>query len=161
MNIFWVELPRKYNVRGIYFHLFSRKNENIFKHMHFIYHNGTVKDVDTLDQMYMKKPPQKQLVRLAFDPGFYIAVNNQTNELKTSGWSSVNQMLWDQSQPLIWSGTASNFVFEWEILKIFFDNNNVVPKWILGNYTGDAFDEESGEWTAGLITTVRFEIKNK
>ena len=36
--------------------------------MHFIYHNGKVKDVETLDQMYMKKP-QKQLVRIAFDPG--------------------------------------------------------------------------------------------
>ena len=40
----------------------------MFKEMHFIYHDGTVKDVETLDQMYMKKP-QKQLARLAFEPG--------------------------------------------------------------------------------------------
>ena len=116
--------------------------------MHFIYHDGTVKDVETLDQMYMKKP-QKQLVRLAFDPGMYIVVNNQTNELKTTGY-------WDVLESLVWSGTLSQIVWEWEIFEIFFDNNNVVPKWIVGNFTVDEFDEESGEWTAGLITTVRF-----
>ena len=121
--------------------------------MHFIYHDGTVKDVETLDQMYMKKP-QKQLVRLAFDPGWYIGVNNQTNELKTTGY-------WDQSGSLVWSDTLSQIVQAWEILEIFFDNSNVVPKWILGNYTVDEFDKESGEWTAGLITTVRYKIINK
>ena len=102
--------------------------------------------------MYMKKP-QKQLVRLAFDPGMYIVVNNQTNELKTTGY-------WDVSESLVWSGTISMIVYEWEIFKIFFDKNNVVPKWIVGNYTVDEFDEESGEWTAGLITTVRYKILN-
>ena len=115
--------------------------------MHFIYHTGTVKDVETLDQMYIKKP-QKQLVRIAFDPGWQIGVNNQTNELATSGD-------WDVSESLVWSGTTSKIVFEWEILEIFFDNNNVVPKWIVGNFTVDEFDEESGEWTVGLISTVR------
>ena len=121
--------------------------------MHFIYHTGKVKDVETLDQMYMKKP-QEQLVRLAFDPGFYLKIDNQTNQMVTSRW-------WDVSESLVWSGTLSQIVWEWEILKIFFDNNNVVPKWILGNYTVDEFDEESGEWTAGLITTVRYKIRNK
>ena len=129
--------------------------------MHFIYHKGTVKDVETLDQMYMKKP-QKQLARLAFDPGFYIGVNNQTNELKTSGWSHFQGWYWDQSGSLVWSGTISMIVYEWEILEIFFDNYNLVPKWIVGNYTVDEFDKESGEWTAGLITTVkRYKIINK
>ena len=121
--------------------------------MHFIYHDGTVKDVETLDQMYMKKP-QKQLVRVAFQPGFYIDVNSQTNEMKTTDY-------WDVSQPLRRSGTNSQIVWAWEILKIFFDNNNVVPKWILGNYTVDEFDEESQEPTAGLITTVIYKIINK
>ena len=128
--------------------------------MHFIYHDGTVKDVETLDQMYMKKP-QKQLARLAFDPGFYIEVNHQTNELKTSGWSHFQGWYWDQSGSLVWSGTISMIVYEWEIFKIFFDKNNVVPKWIVGNYTDPYYDEESGEWTAGLITTVRYKIRNK
>ena len=69
---------------------------------------------------------------------------------------------WDVSKnSLVFSGTASNFVWEWEILEIFFDNNNVVPKWIEGNYTDPYYDEESGEWTAGLIKTVRFNIRNK
>ena len=118
--------------------------------MHFIYHTGKVKDVKSLDQMYMKKP-QKQLVMLAFDPGFYIRVNNQTNEMVEN----------DVSESLRRSGTLSKIAREWEILEIFFDNNNIVPKWILGNYTLDVFDEESGEWTAGLITTVRYKIRNK
>ena len=121
--------------------------------MHFIYHDRTVKDVETLDQMYMKKP-QKQLVRLAFDPGFYIGVNNQTNELKTTGY-------WDVLESLVWSGTLSQIAWDWEIFKIFFDKNNVDPKWIVGNYTVDEFDYESEEWIAGLVTTVRFEIINK
>ena len=78
-----------------------------------------------------------------------------TNEMNTSGG-------WDVSKSsLVLSGTASYFVWEWEILEIFFDNSNVVPKWIVGNYTVDEFDEESGEPTAGLITTVRYKIINK
>ena len=115
--------------------------------MHFIYHDGTVKDVETLDQMYMKKP-QKQLVRVAFQPGFYIDVNSQTNEMKTTDY-------WDVSQPLRRSGTNSQIVWAWEILKIFFDNNNVVPKWIVGDYN-TYFDAESGKLTSGLIPTVRY-----
>ena len=89
------------------------------------------------------------------DPGWILDVVPHTNEMNTSGG-------WDVSKnSLVFSGTASNFVWEWEILEIFFDNNNIVPKWIVGNYTGDEFDEESGEWTAGLITTARFKIINK
>ena len=61
--------------------------------MHFIYHDGTVKDVDTLDQMYMKKP-QKQPVRLAFDPGWQIEADiYKTNELYEGGaHTSLNAM---------------------------------------------------------------------
>ena len=115
--------------------------------MHFIYHDGTVRDADTFDQMYMKKP-QKQLVRVAFQPGFYIDVNSQTNEMKTTDY-------WDVSQPLRRSGTNSQIVWAWEILKIFFDNNNVVPKWIVGDYN-TYFDAESRKLTSGLIPTVRY-----
>ena len=104
--------------------------------------------------MFTNKP-EKQLVRIAFDPGFYMSVDNQTNELRTSG-SSLNGWAWDVSESsMVWSGTTTQIVFEWEILKTFFDNYNVVPKWILGNYTEPNFDEEAGEWTTGLITTVK------
>ena len=103
----------------------------------------------------------KPALRISFDPGFYFSINNQTNELRTSGWSHFQGWYWDASASLVWSGTLSQIVWEWEILKIFFDNNNVVPKWIFGNYTVNEFDEKSGEWTAGLITTVRFKIINK
>ena len=119
--------------------------------MHFIYHDGTVKDVDTLDQMYMKKP-QKQPVRLAFDPGWQIEADiYKTNELYER----------DVSIRLVWSDTMTQIPWTWEILKNFFDNNNVAPKFIEGNYTDPYYDEESGEWTAGLIKTVRFKIINK
>ena len=129
--------------------------------MHFIYHSGKVKDVETLDQMYKKKP-EKQLMRISFDQGFYLGVDNQTNEMKTEGLGVVNQAYWDVSRySLVKSGAITQIVWEWEILKIFFDNNNVVPQWTFGNMSGDEFDEETGEPTAGLITTVRYRIINK
>ena len=88
--------------------------------MYFIYHNGKVKDVETLDQMYMKKP-QKQLVRLAFYSGRNIGVDDQTNEMVETDVSESS---------LVFSGTTTRIVRTWEIFKIFFDNNNIVPKWI-------------------------------
>ena len=61
---------------------------------------------------------------------------------------------------LLKSGTVSYIVSPWEILKPFFDNYNVSPVWIRGNYTFEFFDKESAEWTpGGLIITVRFTIK--
>ena len=128
--------------------------------MHFIYHDGTVKDAQTLDQMYMKKP-QKQLVRIAFDPGEIISIDNQTNEMVTSGWSPKNSRYWDVSKSsLVWSGAISYIPWTWEILKIFFDNYNIIPKWIVGNHTVHEYDYNSYRWKAGLITTVRFKIWN-
>ena len=83
------------------------------------------------------------------DPGWILDVVPHTNEMNTSGG-------WDVSKnSLVFSGTASNFVWEWEILEIFFDNNNVVPKWIVGDYN-TYFDAESGKLTSGLIPTVRY-----
>ena len=49
----------------------------------------------------------------------------------------------------------SQLVWAWEILEIFIDNYNFVPKWIVGNYTFPYINEEGG-WTYDLITTVRF-----
>ena len=77
--------------------------------MHFIYHDGTVKDVETLDQMYMKmKKPQKQLVRIAFDP-------------RKSQCSKFN-FIHDQSAPptcqLIRLKTDSLSVFNLDVIQV-------------------------------------------
>ena len=117
--------------------------------MHFIYHDGTVKDVDTLDQMYMKKH-QKQLVRIAFEPGWFLSIDQQTNKMFEM----------DVVSSMTWSGTGTQIVWDWEILDIFFNNYNIVPKWIEGNYE-EPYYSESGEWTHGLITTVSYKIRNK
>ena len=85
--------------------------------------------------------PEKQLVRIAFDPGWFIDVDDQTNELEE----------WDISTSLIMSGSFPSISQSWEELKIFLDNYNIVPKWI----KVPKFDKESGERTAGPITTVR------
>ena len=88
------------------------------------------------------------------DPGYYLDVVPHTNEMNTSGWWGVHH------SSLVWSGTVSTIPMIWEIFDIFFNNYNVMPVWIEGNYTDPYYDEESGEWTAGLITTVRFKILN-
>ena len=78
---------------------------------------------------------------------------HQTNEMVTSYQHSV-------FTALLKSGTVSYIVWLWEILQPFFDNYNVSPVWIRGNYTFEFFDKESAEWTpGGLIITVRFTIK--
>ena len=40
--------------------------------------------------------------------------------------------------------------YEWEILRIFFDNYNIEPMWINCHYTWGWFDEETGKWTGGV-----------
>ena len=40
--------------------------------------------------------------------------------------------------------------YSWEILKLFFKNNNIVPNWINCYQTWGWFDEESGKWTGAV-----------
>ena len=40
--------------------------------------------------------------------------------------------------------------YDWEILQIFFYNNNIEPTWINCNYVWGWFDEDEGKWTGGV-----------
>ena len=44
---------------------------------------------------------------------------------------------------------------DWEILKIFFENNNIEPVWINTNFTWGWYDDETKSWTGG-VGQVRF-----
>ena len=37
--------------------------------------------------------------------------------------------------------------FDWEILQIFFDNNNIEPTWINCYFVWGWFNEDEGKWT--------------
>ena len=118
----------------------------------FIYNDGNMKESVDFNQ-FCSAQPRVYLARIAYDPGLYISINNETKKMMTSGY-------WDVSKSLTISDTASYIVHTWEILELFFHNFNIVPKWIEGDWSYPYYDEESGEWKDGLITTVRYKIKN-
>ena len=83
----------------------------------------------------------KNEVRVAYnnEPLTFL-VNNDTNTMKEFP-------LW---VPLHESEQAPYIPGDWEILKIFFDNNNLQPVWINTDYTWGWYDEETGSWTGGV-----------
>ena len=89
---------------------------------------------------------KKQPVKIAFYPGGFISVDEETNQLIETGDFHI-------SNSMIVSGTYSMIPFNWEILKPFINNNNVEPVWV-GDYSGDEFDPETGEPTGGLLHKV-------
>ena len=83
----------------------------------------------------------KNEVRVAYnndDP--YFRVNDDTNTMK-------EYPLW---RPLHESEQTPYVPRDWEMLRIFFDNNNIEPTWINTHYTWGWFDEETGSWTGGV-----------
>ena len=85
--------------------------------------------------------PKKTEVRVAYNnDGTLFRVNNDTNTMKEFP-------LW---RPLYESEQHTYVPRDWEILKIFFDNNNIEPTWINTHYTWGWYDEETGSWTGGV-----------
>ena len=85
--------------------------------------------------------PKKNEVRVAYnnDPGWF-HVNNDTNIMEEFPlWGTLYQ----SEQHAYVSG-------DWEMLQIFFDNNNIEPNWINTHYTWGWYDEETGSWTGGV-----------
>ena len=84
--------------------------------------------------------PRKQEVRVAYnnDPGWF----NVFSEANTMEEYSLLWTLYRSKQHPYVSK-------DWEMLKIFFDNNNIEPIWINCNFTWGWFDEESNSWTGG------------
>ena len=85
--------------------------------------------------------PKKHEVRVAYnnDQGEF-HVYHDTNTMKEYG-------LWRTLYTAKQHPTTSK---PWEILKIFFDNNNIEPIWINCNYTWGWFDVETNSWTGGV-----------
>ena len=90
--------------------------------------------------------PKKNVVKVAYNnyPDWF-HVNNDTNTMKEFPlWMSLFE---SEQHPYV--------PRDWEILKIFFDNNNIEPTWINTHYTWGWYDEETGSWT-GAVGQVRF-----
>ena len=90
--------------------------------------------------------PKKNEVRVAYnnEPG-YFHVSNDTNTMKELPlWNALYE---SEQNPRV--------SYDWEMLRVFFDNNNLEPVWINTHFTWGWFDEETGSWTGG-VGQVRF-----
>ena len=81
---------------------------------------------------------KKHEITIAYNnrPGWF-HVFNDTNTMKEFA-------LWWTLEEARQHPKVSN---DWEILKIFFDNNNIEPTWIFCNNVWGWFDEDEGKWT--------------
>ena len=85
---------------------------------------------------------KEQIVRVGFDQGWQVTVDNQTNEFVETG-------RWEMSKSLMRSGGESQIPWDWEILKLFFTVNNIVPTWVdcKGVDGGGLYYKENGSWS--------------
>ena len=91
----------------------------------------------------------RKSIRIAFDQGVLIAVNNQTNEMVETGER------WDMSVSLVESGGRSVIPREWEIIKLFLWVNNIVPTWVDCKGVGTLYYKENKTWS-GLVGKVDY-----
>ena len=100
----------------------------------------------------------KNEVRVAFNnDGVAFHVFEDTNTMKEFPlWWSIYQ---SEEHPYV--------PRNWEMLKVFFDNNNIEPTWINTHYTWGWYDEETGSWTGGvgqvryLLSYCKAEVQSK
>ena len=85
--------------------------------------------------------PKKNKVKVAYnnDLGWF-RVNDDTNSMK-------EYPLW---VPLHESEQHTYVPRDWEMLRVFFDNNNLEPTWINTHFTWGWYDDETGSWTGGV-----------
>ena len=93
--------------------------------------------------------PRKHEVRIAYnnDPDWFL-INNDTNTM-------TEFPLW---MPLRGSEQTAKVPRDWEMLKVFFDNNKIKPIWINTHYTWGWYDEETGSWTGGVGQVAVFNL---
>ena len=106
------------NKYGIKFEIFCPVNQLHFPDPLFMFHDGTLRDEMNFKDMCPMKQKQKS-ARIAFDQGYGIVVDNQTNEMVETGW-------YDTSMALADSHLNSQIPRNWEILKLFFIVNNII-----------------------------------
>ena len=129
--------------------------ENERYHNLMISHDGSVnrdleyKDVCPVAEL--DSEPDYHHINIAYNNDApYFHVDNQTEtmtEYPLSNTPFSGNMRLSKNHPQI--------AYPWDILKIFFDHNNIVPNWIDCNYTWGWFDYETEKWT-GAVGKVRF-----
>ena len=85
--------------------------------------------------------PKKNEVRVAYnnEPEVFL-INNDTNIMTEFPlWLTLSI---SEQYPYV--------SMDFEMLQIFFDNNNIKPVWINTHYTWGWYDEETGSWTGGV-----------
>ena len=140
--MFQVLIPKQDNSLGTYFELFCPVNQTEVEDPLFMFHNGTFHRNEMNFKDMCPVTQKEQIARVAFDQGMLVAVDNQTNELVETGG-------WDMSRSLVLSGGYSMIPWDWEILKLFFTVNNIVPTWIdcKGVDGGGLYYKENGSWS--------------
>ena len=107
----------------------------------FMFHNETLfrdklnfKDMCPLTQ-------KEQIARIAFNQGFGIVVDY--HEMSETGKQ-------DMSWSLVRSGGNTKIPRDWEILKLFFTVNNIVPTWIDCTGVDTLYSKENGSWSGRI-----------
>ena len=95
---------------------------------HFIHHDGTVRGSFLFNQVCSVKK-RAQRVRLTDDPKVLGKIVDDSGKFIDTGEKSQRHAL------MYAAGYHSKIPNDWEIFKIFFDNNKIEPTWILGSET--------------------------
>ena len=121
--------------------------ENERYHNLMIFHDGSVnrnlKYKDVCPVAELESEPDYHHINIAYnqDPP-YFEFNDESKAMTkyplSNTPSNLNFRL-SKNHPTI--------PYSWEILKIFFDHNNIVPNWIDCNQNWGWFDHETGKWT--------------
>ena len=124
--------------------------ENERYHNLIIFQDGTIsrnleyKDVCPVAEL--DSEPEYHHINIAYnnDPGFF-EFNDESKAMieypLPNTPSHLNVRL---------SKNHATISYTWEILKIFFDHNNIVPNWINCHQTWGWLDYETGKWTGAV-----------
>ena len=139
-----VFIPRQDHNEGIVFHLKCPGQNDEFHELIMTKDGTEARNLKFQAVCHVVKEaaePKKQEVRVAYNnehPNFHVL--SETNTMKEFAlWWTLYRA---KQHPFVSK--------DWEMLKIFFDNNNIEPIWINCNYTWGWFDEESDSWTGGV-----------
>ena len=142
-------IPPQDNPHGTLFNVMC-PGDNERYHNLMISHDGSV----NRDLEYKDVCP---VAELESEPDYHhinIAYNNEQSLFEFNN-ETETMIEYKTSYILELSKDHPTISYSWEMLKIFFDHNNIVPNWIDCNYTWGWFDDETEKWT-GAVGKVRF-----
>ena len=139
-------IPPQDNPHGTLFNVMC-PGENERYHNLMIFHDGSVnrnlKYKDVCPVAELDSEPEYHHINIAYNNDQpYFEFNDESKAMTkyplSNTPSNLNFRL-SKNHPTI--------PYSWEILKIFFDHNNIVPNWIDCNQNWGWFDHETGKWT--------------